>query len=190
MTSPGVPSRRGCCPSRRAASAVAMTAASATAFRISSATMAEYEAALVRERTQAGLEAARARGPKGGRKPKMTPELIGKAHRPAVPPTIMTRRGGNYPGSTSADAAVVSQPARSSPAASWKARQAAASAPATSAAATVITMTTRTLSRPWRTSESTSGPMTLLPGKLPPELAADRSPLPPAIFAGHAKRTW
>ncbi len=37
------------------------------------ALMAEYEAALIRERTQA-------RGRRGGRKPKMTPELIGKAH--------------------------------------------------------------------------------------------------------------
>ena len=45
------------------------------------ALMAEYEAALIRERTQAGLIAARARGRKGGRKPKMTPELINKAQR-------------------------------------------------------------------------------------------------------------
>ncbi len=45
------------------------------------ALMAEYEAALIRERTQAGLVAARARGRRGGRKPKMTPELIGKAQR-------------------------------------------------------------------------------------------------------------
>ncbi len=45
------------------------------------ALMAEYEAALIRERTQAGLAAARARGRKGGRKPKMTPELINKAQR-------------------------------------------------------------------------------------------------------------
>jgi len=45
------------------------------------ALMAEYEAALIRERTQAGLAAARARGRRGGRKPKMTPELIGKAQR-------------------------------------------------------------------------------------------------------------
>jgi len=45
------------------------------------ALMAAYEAALIRERTQAGLAAARARGRKGGRKPKMTPELIGKAQR-------------------------------------------------------------------------------------------------------------
>jgi DNA invertase Pin-like site-specific DNA recombinase len=45
------------------------------------ALMAEYEAALIKERTQAGLIAARARGRKGGRKPKMTRELIGKAQR-------------------------------------------------------------------------------------------------------------
>ena len=45
------------------------------------ALMAEYEAALITERTQAGLAAARARGRHGGRKPKMTPALIGKAQR-------------------------------------------------------------------------------------------------------------
>jgi len=45
------------------------------------ALLAEYEAALIKERTQAGLVAARARGRKGGRKPKMTPELIDKAQR-------------------------------------------------------------------------------------------------------------
>jgi DNA invertase Pin-like site-specific DNA recombinase len=45
------------------------------------ALMAEYEAALIKERTLAGLAAARARGRSGGRKPKMTPELIGKAQR-------------------------------------------------------------------------------------------------------------
>jgi DNA invertase Pin-like site-specific DNA recombinase len=45
------------------------------------ALMAEYEAALIRERAQAGLAAARARGRRGGQKPKMTPELIGKAQR-------------------------------------------------------------------------------------------------------------
>ena len=45
------------------------------------ALMAEYEAALNRERTQAGLAAARTRGRTGGRKPKMTTELINKAQR-------------------------------------------------------------------------------------------------------------
>jgi DNA invertase Pin-like site-specific DNA recombinase len=43
------------------------------------ALMAEYEAALIRERTQVGLAAVRARGRRGGRTPKMTPALIGKA---------------------------------------------------------------------------------------------------------------
>ena len=45
------------------------------------ALMAEYEAALIKERTTAGLAAARARGRNGGRRPKMTPELTGKAQR-------------------------------------------------------------------------------------------------------------
>jgi len=45
------------------------------------ALMAEYEAALIKERTQAGLAAARARGRHGGRKPKMTPALVDKAQR-------------------------------------------------------------------------------------------------------------
>lgn len=35
--------------------------------------LGEFEADLIRERTRAGLEAARARGRRGGRKPKMTP---------------------------------------------------------------------------------------------------------------------
>ena len=45
------------------------------------ALMAEYEAALITERTHAGLAAARARGRTGGRKPKMTPDLVDKAQR-------------------------------------------------------------------------------------------------------------
>jgi DNA invertase Pin-like site-specific DNA recombinase len=45
------------------------------------ALMAEYEATLIRERTQAGLATARARGRTGGRKPKMTPALVDKAQR-------------------------------------------------------------------------------------------------------------
>ncbi len=43
------------------------------------ALMAEH--ALITERTHAGLAAARARGRRGGRKPKMTPALINKAQR-------------------------------------------------------------------------------------------------------------
>jgi DNA invertase Pin-like site-specific DNA recombinase len=46
------------------------------------ALMAEYEAALIKERTLAGLVAARARGRTGGRKPKMTPELTSKGSPP------------------------------------------------------------------------------------------------------------
>lgn len=45
------------------------------------ALMAEYEAALIKERNVAGLAAARARGRTGGRKPKMTSALINKAQR-------------------------------------------------------------------------------------------------------------
>jgi DNA invertase Pin-like site-specific DNA recombinase len=41
--------------------------------------MAEYEAALIQERTVARLAAARARGRTGGRKPKMTAALVDKA---------------------------------------------------------------------------------------------------------------
>lgn len=45
------------------------------------ALMAEYEAALNHERTQAGLQAARARGRKGGRKPKLTAAQIKTAQQ-------------------------------------------------------------------------------------------------------------
>ena len=38
--------------------------------------LAEFERDLIRERTMAGLEAARARGRVGGRPPKMTPEKV------------------------------------------------------------------------------------------------------------------
>ena len=41
--------------------------------------LAEFEHSLIRERTTAGLEAARARGRKGGRKPSMSPSDIRKA---------------------------------------------------------------------------------------------------------------
>ena len=37
------------------------------------AALAEFEREIIRERTNAGLDAARARGRKGGRRPKMTP---------------------------------------------------------------------------------------------------------------------
>ena len=38
--------------------------------------LAEFERTLIRERTQAGLQAARARGRKGGRRQKLTPPQI------------------------------------------------------------------------------------------------------------------
>ena len=43
--------------------------------------LAEFERDLIRERTMAGLEAARARGKKGGRKRKLTPQQIDLARR-------------------------------------------------------------------------------------------------------------
>jgi DNA invertase Pin-like site-specific DNA recombinase len=43
--------------------------------------IAEFERDLIRERTQAGLAAARARGRKGGRKPLMTPTKVALARR-------------------------------------------------------------------------------------------------------------
>ena len=43
--------------------------------------LAEFERELIRERTQAGLRAARARGRKGGRKPKMTKRKVKAASK-------------------------------------------------------------------------------------------------------------
>ena len=43
--------------------------------------IAEFERDLIRERTQAGLAAARARGRKGGRKPLMTATKVALARR-------------------------------------------------------------------------------------------------------------
>jgi len=51
------------------------TAAGKLVFGIFAA-LAEFERELIRERTIAGLAAARARGRKGGRKPKMTPAKL------------------------------------------------------------------------------------------------------------------
>jgi DNA invertase Pin-like site-specific DNA recombinase len=45
------------------------------------ASLAEFERALIRERTMAGLAAARARGRKGGRPRKLTPKQIALARR-------------------------------------------------------------------------------------------------------------
>lgn len=54
--------------------------------------LAEFERELIRERTQAGLKAARARGKKGGRPPKMTPEQIDTAKRLMADPEISIDR--------------------------------------------------------------------------------------------------
>jgi DNA invertase Pin-like site-specific DNA recombinase len=45
------------------------------------AALAEFERDLIRERTQAGLEAARARGRRGGRPSVMTPDKVAVARR-------------------------------------------------------------------------------------------------------------
>lgn len=52
------------------------------------AALAEFERNLIRERTQAGLLAARARGPSGGRKPKLDARQIREIKRLMSDPTI------------------------------------------------------------------------------------------------------
>jgi len=49
--------------------------------------LAEFERNVIRERTQAGLQAARARGRKGGRRQKLTPEQIAIGRSLAADPT-------------------------------------------------------------------------------------------------------
>lgn len=56
--------------------------------------LAEFERSLIVERTRAGLDAARARGRKGGRKPVLTPEKAGVArqmHAAGEPPAKIAR---------------------------------------------------------------------------------------------------
>lgn len=50
--------------------------------------LAEFEHALIRERTMAGIAAARARGRKGGRKPAMSPADVRKAAAMLTDPNI------------------------------------------------------------------------------------------------------
>lgn len=52
------------------------------------AALAEFERNLIRERTRAGLVAARARGRSGGRRPKLTPQQIKEIKRLMSDPTI------------------------------------------------------------------------------------------------------
>jgi DNA invertase Pin-like site-specific DNA recombinase len=50
--------------------------------------LAEFERDIIRERTQAGLKAARARGRKGGRKEKLTPKQVEMAKAMVSDPNI------------------------------------------------------------------------------------------------------
>lgn len=52
------------------------------------AALAEFERSLIRERTQAGLAAARARGRSGGRKPKLDAQQIREIKRLMADPSI------------------------------------------------------------------------------------------------------
>ena len=50
--------------------------------------LAEFERAIIRERTRAGLEAARARGRQGGRPPKLTPQDLAAAKAMLADPSF------------------------------------------------------------------------------------------------------
>src|SRR5215831_3219059 len=52
------------------------------------ASMAEFERAIIRERTRAGLDAARARGRTGGRPPALTPRELTAAKAMLADPTL------------------------------------------------------------------------------------------------------
>lgn len=62
------------------------------------AALTEFERNLIRERTNAGLAAARARGRSGGRKPKLdekdVKEILAMLRDPAIPVTAVARRYG------------------------------------------------------------------------------------------------
>jgi DNA invertase Pin-like site-specific DNA recombinase len=58
--------------------------------------LAEFEHALIRERTMAGLSAARARGRKGGRKPSMTDNDIKKAKAMLLDPEITKKEVASH----------------------------------------------------------------------------------------------
>lgn len=62
--------------------------------------LAEFERSLIRERTMAGLAAARARGRNGGRPPKMTPEKIELAKKLYMEKTHTVEEIGNLLGVT------------------------------------------------------------------------------------------
>ncbi|GGY59472.1 TPA: recombinase family protein [Vibrio cholerae] len=52
------------------------------------AALAEFERSLIQERTKAGIQAARARGRKGGRPPKLSPTQAKKARAMLLDPSI------------------------------------------------------------------------------------------------------
>lgn len=58
--------------------------------------LAEFERELISERTIAGLEAARARGRKGGRKPSLTPADIRKAAAMLLDPKITKKEVADH----------------------------------------------------------------------------------------------
>lgn len=62
------------------------------------AALAEFERNLISERTRAGLDAARARGRKGGRKPKLAPKDIREIKvllkDPSIPVSDVAKRFG------------------------------------------------------------------------------------------------
>ncbi|MGI5310393.1 recombinase family protein [Rheinheimera sp. WS51] len=60
------------------------------------AALAEFERTLIRERTKAGLAAARARGRKGGRKPKMTKADVRRAKAMLLDPTMTKTDVANH----------------------------------------------------------------------------------------------
>ena len=68
-------------------------------FRIFGA-LAEFEHSLIRERTIAGLSAARARGRKGGRKPKLSKSDVKKAAAMLRDPTVTKTEVAEHFGTT------------------------------------------------------------------------------------------
>lgn len=64
------------------------TAAGKMIFHVMAA-FAEFERNLIVERTRAGLKAARARGHRGGRKPKVTPQMLKAARAMLADPTVI-----------------------------------------------------------------------------------------------------
>ena len=56
--------------------------------------MAEFERSIIRERTKAGLDAARARGRTGGRPPALSAKDVAAAKAMLSDPGITSERGG------------------------------------------------------------------------------------------------